>query len=279
MLSYRHGFHAGNFADVHKHLVLALVLEWLGHKETPFFVLDSHAGAGSYDLGSAQALKVREHEQGIARLWPATKEGPLPRLYRDALRTENPGAELRRYPGSPAIIRNGLREQDRAALVELHPADLAALRTFAAESPRLGVHGRDGFEALGALLPPRERRGLVLVDPPYELKDDYGRVVSVLLGAYRKWPTGIFVLWYPLLPEARERTMLAEIERSGIRKVLLSELLMHRRGRERGMHGSGILVFNPPWALTAELDTRLPAVLARLAPERGEIHQRWLVPE
>ncbi len=279
MLSYRHGFHAGNFADVHKHLVLALVLEWLRRKDTPFFVLDTHAGAGSYDLGSAQALKVREHEQGIARLWPATKAGPLPRLYREVLRAENASPELRRYPGSPGLIRAGLRDRDCAALVELHPTDLESLRAFAAGDRRLGVHGRDGFEALGALLPPRERRGLVLIDPPYEVKEDYAQVVSALLGAYQKWPTGVFALWYPLLAEARERPMLAAIERSGIRKVLLSELLLRPRGRERGMHGSAMLVFNPPWALPAELDERLPGVLARLAPARGEIRQRWLVPE
>ncbi len=279
MLSYRHGFHAGNFADVHKHLVLALLLAWLGRKETPFFVLDTHAGAASYDLGSPQALKVREHEEGIARLWPPSDSGPLPVLYRQALREGSPSAELRRYPGSPALIRAGLRTQDRAALVELHPTDLEALRAFAAGDRRLGVHGRNGLEALGALVPPPERRGLVLIDPPYEVKEDYSDVVAALLGACRKWPTGVFALWYPLLPQARERPMLAAIERSGVRKILQTELLVRPRGPQRGMYGSGMLVVNPPWTLPGELSERLPVVLARLAPDLGEVRQRWLVPE
>ena len=279
MLSYRHGFHAGNFADVHKHLALALVLEALRIKEKPFFVLDTHAGAGVYDLSADRTRRLDEWREGIGRIWPAGTDAPLPDLYRQALSDLNRDGSLRHYPGSPAIIRCALRPGDRAVLVELHTAEAPMLEAWAADDRRLSVVCRDGFGAVLASVPPKERRGLVLVDPPYEIKTDYRTAAETLIRAHRKWSTGIYLLWYPLLAERRERAMLEMLERSGIRRILVSEWLARPDNGQTGMYGSGVAVINPPW----KLDTRLAGVMTWLAraadspPTASQV--TWLVPD
>lgn len=280
MLSYRHAFHAGNFADVHKHAVLALILEALQRKEAPFFVLDTHAGAGLYDLASPQAQKVREHEQGIARFWPLERNGPLPDLLRRVLASVNPLGRLARYPGSPEIIRQSLRDDDRAALVELHTTDFPRLKTLAAGDRRLIAHQRDGFESAVALIPPRERRGLVFIDPPYELKTDYRKVADTLMRAHRKWSTGVYAVWYPLLAGPWAMDLLQSLVRSGIRKMLVSELMVHPKFRSPGMNGSGMVIINPPWQLEEDMLRLMPQWLSRLEQEKaGSWRVEWLVPE
>lgn len=284
MLSYRHAYHAGNFADVHKHVVLTLVLEALRRKDKPFFVLDTHAGTGHYDLRGALADKLREYEAGIARLWPVDPKGPLPPLYCQALLAENPHPKpLRRYPGSPACIHAALRPGDRAVCVELHSSDYPALSRYVARlsRARLVAEQGDGLAAIAARLPPHERRGLVLIDPSYEVKADYEAVAIALLDGHRRWATGIYALWYPLLEgSTRSEELCARLQQSGVRKILQSELLLHEPGSgERGMYGSGMLVINAPWKLDEELTARLPLIAQALAPDGGRARLRWLVPE
>ncbi len=259
MLSYQHEFHAGNHADVFKHSVLALVLRALQRKARPLRVLDVHAGSGSYDLRGPEARKAREHEQGIARVLAAP--GPPPELdpYLAAVRAANGGAAapLRRYPGSPAIAHGLLRPADHLELMELHPRALERLRRQFGREPRVHIHERDAFEGLPALLPPPERRGLVLVDPAYEIKEDFTRVAGLLRICHRRFPGGVYLLWYPLIRHPLAERFPAKIRATGIPDILQVELQVEAPGFA-GMRGSGLAIVNPPYGLEAELNRLLP---------------------
>lgn len=278
MLSYQHAYHAGNFADVHKHIALILLLRALGRKPAPFQVLDTHAGRGRYDLDTAEALKTGEFRDGIARLWDVPRLPEAVADYRDRIQGFNPDGRLRHYPGSPLLARALLRERDRLLLCELHPAEHAALHAALDNDSRVAIHRRDGFEALKALLPPAEKRGLVLIDPSYEVKTEYRQVATAVAKAHKRWPTGVHLIWYPLLPAGRHRQLLSSLADSGIRGILRSELEV-RGAAGGGLYGSGLLLINPPW----QTDT----VLAETASWLAEIlsqgtHQAttdWLVPE
>lgn len=261
MLSYQHGYHAGNFADVHKHSILTLVLNYLRRKPKPFTVFDAYAGRGLYDLSALQAQKTGEAEHGILKLadsaWP-----PLLGDYRQALRAVNAQDGLRYYPGSPMISHSLTREATDIVLCELHPQEFLALQqTFAGKS-RVHLHRRDALEAMRALLPPPSRRGLVLIDPSYERAGDYTEVGAALVGALQKWPTGVYMLWYPVMSDGRHQALLRRLAQSE-RPWLRSELLVRAPGV--GMHGSGLLLFNPPYVL--------PEQLARLADWFGALGQ------
>jgi 23S rRNA (adenine2030-N6)-methyltransferase len=280
MLSYRHGFHAGSFIDVHKHIVLVMLLEHLRRKDSPFCYLDTHAGAGLYDLESRFAQKHREFESGIGRL-AARERPPAPvSAYLEIVAAANPAGGLRYYPGSPLIARRLLRPQDRMVLVELHSTEYPILKAGFHNDRQVAVHHRDGYEALPALVPPRERRGLALVDPAYELGDEFERVIESLGVAFRKWPTGIYALWYPVQrrqPLARFRRALRT---SGVHSILMSEFRVDRETAPNRLAGSGLVLINPPWGL----DRELPAVLAWLDPllSRGRHappRLEWLVRE
>ena len=253
MLSYQHGYHAGNFADVHKHSILTLVLNYLRRKPKPFTVFDVYAGRGLYGLDTTQAQKTGEAEQGILKLadtpWPA-----LLGDYRQALRAVNAQDSLRYYPGSPMISHSLTREATDLVLCELHPQEFLALQQTFAGKGRMHLHRRDALEAMRALLPPSSRRGLVLIDPSYERAEDYTAVGDAVAGAMHKWPTGVYMLWYPLMADGRHQGLLRRLEQSE-RPWLRSELQVRRPGV--GMHGSGLLLFNPPYVL--------PEQLARLA--------------
>lgn len=281
MLSYRHGFHAGNHADVLKHAVLALLLEALRRKATPFCCLDTHAGAGRYDLQGAEAQKNAEHESGIARLWTCPDLPEALQPYLAAVRALTPGeGTVRNYPGSPALARHFLRPGDRLLLCELHPAEQAALKALFAGDPQVAVHRQDGYQGLHAFLPPRERRGLVLVDPAYEVKSEYEQVVTALAGAVQRWPGGIYALWYPVLAENRHRRLLDALCASGMRRILQAELNVLPEREPRGMRGSGMVIINPPWQLDTTLEALLPWLWKRLSPEHlGGWSMEWLVPE
>lgn len=282
MLSYRHGFHAGNFADVHKHAVLSLLLQYLLLKERGFFYLDTHAGAGLYDLGSEFARKNAEHEQGIARLWQRADAPDALRPYLEAVRGLNPAtdgaARLRRYPGSPYLARRFLRPQDRMLLTELHGSELPALRALFAGDRQVAIHGQDAYQGLKAFLPPPERRGLVLIDPAYERRDEFARVVAGLQTGWRRWPTGVYAIWYPIVTRAHVDRFHRQVVASGVHKVLLSELLLTPDPGTSRMHGSGMLVINPPWRLQEQLSTLGPWLLEALGGS-GEVRLDWLVPE
>ncbi|MDR0450670.1 MAG: 23S rRNA (adenine(2030)-N(6))-methyltransferase RlmJ [Treponema sp.] len=277
MLSYRHAFHAGNPADVLKHAVLAFCLDYLCQKEKPFFCADTHAGAGSYPLLGGFAAKNREWEQGVAKLRGRKGEPAMIRRYRElAGFPGEDGALDYAYPGSPALTARLLRPQDRGLCFELHPGDFAALSRLLGGDRRFILRQEDGFAGLKAFLPPPSRRGLIFTDPSYELKEDYGRLGLTLREALRRFPTGIYLVWYPLLGDDPRPESGAGIPDDARGNSLGETLLGLYRGRRcalefytassgkrrdhspRGFYGSGMVIYNPPWPLDAALRESLP---------------------
>lgn len=230
MLSYRHGFHAGNFVDVHKHVTLMLLLEALKKKDTPFCYIDTHAGAAVYDLQSEFAQKTREYETGISRLWELPDLPEPIAQYVAAVRKMNTGhgKTFRYYPGSPEIAHQLLRSQDRLILMELHNTEIPILREHFENDQQVSVHHRDGFEGLGGLVPPREKRGLVLIDPAYEIKGEFDRVVETVTSAWQKWPTGIYAIWYPVQKRQPVPQFHYDLRKSGIKKIGMYPLTASR---------------------------------------------------
>ncbi|MHB8621775.1 MAG: 23S rRNA (adenine(2030)-N(6))-methyltransferase RlmJ [Sulfuricaulis sp.] len=278
-MNYRHIFHAGNFADVVKHAVLAGVLKSLQRKDASFFYLETHAGSGRYDLTSAAAQKTGEYRDGILRLWAAP---PLPGLadYLTAVHAMNTDGSLRYYPGSPWIARFFLRPQDRMVLLERQPDEAAQLKTAFADDRQVSVAAQDGYAGLKAFLPPKEKRGLVLIDPAYESDQEYAQVVEGLRLAHARWSSGIFAAWYPIKsrpPVARfHRTLVA----TGIRKILVVEFSPYPEDSSFRLNGCGLAVVNPPWKLEEMLQTLLPKLLAVLAQHpAGGCRAYWLVAE
>jgi 23S rRNA (adenine2030-N6)-methyltransferase len=279
MLSYRHGFHAGSFADVLKHAALVHVLRHATRKPKPLLVLDTHAGAGAYDLGSAEAGKTGEHLAGIGRLLQAP--APWPELvgpYLELVRAANPHGGLATYPGSPALARTLLRPDDRLELIELHPTDHTILAQRFADARRVRVTREDRLAGLVARMPPPERRGVVLIDPSYEIKTDYAKVVRALAAAHRRFATGVYLLWYPVIERARADGLLAALRATGIRAQYRLELCLAADAPGRGMTGCGLVVVNPPWTLPAAATEGLPW-LARQLDAKGPVTAEWLVPE
>lgn len=279
MLSYRHGFHAGGPADVLKHAVFAFVLHYAVGKPKAIYCLDTHAGAGAYDLRAPMALKLREHEAGIAQV--LSGGGPLPELlhpYVDIVRAGNTPEVLSWYPGSPELARHILRRDDRLELADLHPTEQAALVAAFGRGRGARVTSADGLTLLASRLPPVERRAVVLVDPSYEIKTEYEAVPRALLAGYRRFPTGTYILWYPVLDRPRTGRMLAMLAESGMRRLLQIELCLAEDGDGRGMTGSGLVVINPPWTLSGAAGDALPW-LAGVLGARGPRRCLWLVPE
>lgn len=278
-MNYRHAFHAGNFADVFKHAVLALLLESLARKDAPFCYLDTHAGAGRYDLLGETARKTGEYRDGIGRLWNSP---PLSGLedYLAAVRAMNPAGTLHYYPGSPAIARSLLRPQDRMVLVEQHPEEYERLKAEFANDRRAAVLWQDGYAALKALLPPREKRGLVLIDPPYESIDEYTQAVEGLRVAYARWSTGVYVIWFPIKDRAPVERLRRQLAASGIRKILVAEFCPYPADSAFRLNGSGLVIVNPPWQLDQTLAAVLPRLLEILRQHpAGRAESFWLVPE
>lgn len=278
-MNYRHIFHAGNFADVVKHSVLALLLKSLQRKDTPFCYLDTHAGAGRYDLTSEAAQKTGEYRDGILRLWQAP---PLPELadYLTAVRAINADGTLRYYPGSPLIARFFLRPQDRMLLLELQPDESAQLKTVFMGDRQVTVVAQDGYAGLKAFLPPKEKRGLVLIDPPYESDREYDQVIKGLRIAHTRWDSGIFAMWYPIKSrppvERFHRALLA----SGIHKILVIEFCPYPEDSSFRLNGCGVVVVNPSWKLDEMLQALLPKLLVVLEQHpAGRSSISWLVPE
>ena len=281
-MNYRHEFHAGNFADVAKHSLLAVLLAGLSRKDTPWHYFDTHAGTGVYDLAGDAARRSGEAAAGIARLWPF--RGALPpavELLCGVISTWNPGLAPgslpRFYPGSPAIAVALAREQDRLTLAELQPQAASELKARFQRDKRIAVHQRDGYEMLTALTPPPERRGLALFDPPYESPEEFERLVECLAVSHGRWPSGVYALWYPLKDEVARLKFLRRMERSGISRILLTELRVGDRAG--GLLGSGLLVVNPPWQSDGEIRDCLKVLAGILATGAGESEVRWLVPE
>lgn len=265
MLSYRHGFHAGNYADVLKHTVLITCLQYLTKKDKPFCYIDTHAGAGDYPLNDAFALKTREFDDGIGRLWSRSDLPPAVQSYVNVIKSFNPVGKLERYPGSPLIAQHLLREQDRINLFELHPTEIKSLNQATFKDKRVKRFHADGLNASLPLLPPIERRGLVLIDPAYELKNDYRLVVEVLAKMHPRFATGSFLLWYPVVERRRIDELERQLVKTGIRNIQLFELGIKTDHPEQGMTACGMIAINPPWTLTEQLRQALPWMAGVLA--------------
>jgi 23S rRNA (adenine2030-N6)-methyltransferase len=282
-MNYRHAFHAGNFADVFKHTILIGLLQALREKPAPFCYLDTHAGAGRYDLRSAEAAKTQEAHAGVARLLGAQTRSPPLRTYLDLIAALNlpghSGDAIAIYPGSPLIASHLLRESDRAVLCELQPDEAAALKTLFAGDTRVGVHQRDGYAALPALLPPKERRGLVLIDPPFEAQDaEFRAIEAALQAAQVRWPTGIYAIWYPIKLREQTRPFHRWFVRNDIRKTLVAELLVHADDSPLRLNGCGMIIVNAPWKFDRQLAELLPVLGDLLATDRrADSRLDWIV--
>jgi 23S rRNA (adenine2030-N6)-methyltransferase len=271
-MNYRHAFHAGNFADVFKHAVVTRVLVHLKEKASAFRVIDTHAGAGLYDLAGPEAMRTLEWKAGIGRLRAATLDAPIRSLlspYMDIIAALNAGGDLRRYPGSPVLALRLLRPQDRLLASELEPNTAAILRRSIGADKRVRVVEIDGWTAFKAYIPPTERRGLVMVDPAYEDRDEFTRLAESFQGAYRKWSSGIYVLWYPVKTRAEPQALARHLRKIGIAKILRAELLVEATNDAGRLIGAGLIVVNPPWKLHGELEMLLPALASVLGQGAG----------
>ncbi|WGL15616.1 23S rRNA (adenine(2030)-N(6))-methyltransferase RlmJ [Microbulbifer bruguierae] len=272
MLSYRHGFHAGNFADVLKHYVQVEIISYLQKKETPFDYIDTHSGAGLFSLASEMAQKNREYMTGIGQLF---QHCDLPGLqnYLQVIEGLNPDGNLQVYPGSPMIAAQMLRPQDKAWLFELHPNDAEKLRQNFARRRQCQVREEDGFKGLAALLPTRSRRALILIDPPYEQKEDYQRVVTALQLIQRKMANAITAIWYPVVDRRRIDVLEKQLQASGVRNIQQFELGVSGDAEGHGMTSSGMIVVNPPWTLRGQMEALLPPLAAQLSSDGGSYYR------
>ncbi len=258
MLSYRHSFHAGNFADVLKHIILIKILEHLKKKDKPFCCIDTHAGPGEYALDDGYALKNREFENGIVKLWQRDDLPDDVANYVNIIKKFNNTDELIRYPGSPLIIKQFLRNKDRLFLYELHSTEIELLNISVTRDRRIKVFHADGLKNVLGLLPPNEHRGMILIDPSYEIKSDYNLVIETLIQMHKRFATGIYALWYPVVERSRNKQLEKAIKTSGIKNVQLFELGIKTDTHEHGMTASGMIVVNPPWTLVADMQQILP---------------------
>ena len=274
-MNYRHGFHAGNFADVLKHVVLGALIEHLTQKPAAFCVLDSHAGRGSYDLTATEALRTGEFNDGIGRLWNEVGAPPLIARYLDRVRAfsdEMSGDpdHLRHYPGSPQLVRMQLRAQDRLIAVERHPEELARLKDAFSRDSQVAVHNRDAWEAFGALLPPAQKRGLILIDPPYEPPtEELQRVRAALVTVHARFAQGVIALWYPIKDAPDNVRWLRQVQALALGSVLAVELCVGPTDNRERLNGSGMLIVNPPWQLQQQLQPELEWLALRLAQAPG----------
>jgi len=280
MLSYRHHFHAGNFADVFKHIILMHLILALQKKDKGFFYLDTHSGSGTYDLKAEAAQRNREFTDGIIRISNQSQIPDEVAMYLKLVRDENGSSRITKYPGSPRIVRHLLRPQDKMVLCELHSSDYPLLNTLFAGDKQVDVRHEDGYQMLNALLPPREKRGLVLCDPAFEVKDERKKLVDAIETGYRKWSTGVYAIWYPIQDRHTTDAFYRAMVKTGIRKILLSEFFIKAESNTSPLSGCGMLVINPPWQFDEMLNRILPWLTKTLAlDEAAKFKVDWLVPE
>jgi 23S rRNA (adenine2030-N6)-methyltransferase len=277
-MNYRHAFHAGNFADVFKHAVLLALLDALTAKDKPLCYFDTHAGRGAYRLDDAEALKTGEWRDGIGRLFGGAElPEPLQR-YVAAIRADNPDGSLRVYPGSPLLAAQALRVDDRLVLCETQADEVHALRGQFRDDRRVHVHARDGYAALNALLPPAERRGLVLIDPPFEAQEgEFAAIETALSKALARWPNGVYAVWYPIKSHRTIAPFHRHLSEGPFERVLVAELMVLPDDSPLRLNGCGILIANPPWQIDGMLSALLPALRSALAQSpRAAERLRWL---
>lgn len=279
MLSYRHSYHAGNHADVVKHLTEVAILDYLLKKDKPLCYHDTHAGAGLYSLQSEHALKTAEFKDGIAKLWHYQPQSAVLAKYLTLLKQLNPDNELNFYPGSPKIAALMLREQDHLQATELHPTDFPILKSQFVKRRYTRIENTDAYAGFKAMLPPLVKRGLVLIDPPYELKTEYQDLVTGLLDAYKRWPQATYAIWYPVIERTAIEAFIAAIVDTGIKNQLRIEFNLHADSQGHGMTGSGMLVINPPYTLATELEQALAEVQQQLGTTASRYQISQLVAE
>ncbi|RZA33297.1 MAG: 23S rRNA (adenine(2030)-N(6))-methyltransferase RlmJ [Lysobacteraceae bacterium] len=281
-MNYRHAFHAGNHADVLKHIILLALLDALKKKDAPFFVLDTHAGRGRYLLAAPESRKTAEADAGIVKLMGEATMPEVVETYLRAVQANNPVGALIAYPGSPLLVAQALREQDRLAACELQPEEAAALKELFAHDPRVAVHARDGYSAMKALLPPRIgeariARGLVLIDPPYEAQDsEYPQIIASVREAMGRWPGATYAVWYPI---KQRRSLLPFFRKAAAlpaKSALLAELQVHPDDSPLRLNGSGMLVLNPPWQLEETVAQALPLLQKVLGGAGATTRLEWL---
>jgi len=285
LLSYRHAFHAGNFADVLKHSVLTLVLDYMCRKEKGFHYIDSHSGAGMYQLAGEYSQKTGEYKDGIAKL---VNESNLPdalQPYVNLIKELNPTNstnetnKLDIYPGSPGIAKRFMRRQDSTHLFELHPTDIQHLNDFCYRWKKVFIKQSDGFQGILGLLPPPNRRGVVLIDPPYELKEDYHKAVDTIVKAYKKFATGTYILWYPVVKREQVNSMEQAFIHSDVKNLLQLEFCLSPDTDEYGMTGTGLFIVNPPWQLSKQMTKVLPYLKNKLGNSKTYFTIKQLIAE
>ena len=289
-MNYRHLYHAGNYADVFKHVLLLQLVRAMQRKEKGFFYLDTHAGRGGYDLSATTTLpdgreRAPEWTDGIGRIWTGTNPADLLADYLAAVRAYNVRhgvvePTLQYYPGSPWIAQAQLRVQDRLALCELREDDAEALDLDLGGEPNVSVHQMDGYTALRAMLPPREKRALVLIDPPFENASEFADILGGLREALKRFPSGVYAVWYPITERARSDWFHQDLLALGLPPTLVVEMQIASDSAEVRMKGCGLIILNPPWQIEAEIKTVMPILAERLKLDAGAaIRIRWLVPE
>jgi 23S rRNA (adenine2030-N6)-methyltransferase len=279
LLNYKHIYHAGNFADVAKHVALLFCLDALKRKDSAFFALDTHAGRGFYDLQAAEAAKSGEAERGIQQLIAKSLDAAPLQDYFANIRARK-GKRLARYPGSPALIAQALRSHDRAIFVEVLPAEARAVEREVESMGRLFTQIGDGYAALKAQVPPTERRGLVLIDPPYESLEEFQALLQAFEDAYRRWPTGSYLMWYPIRSAAQRATVHERFKALRIAKMLRAEIAVHHDDAGVGLAGSGMLIVNPPYGADEFLTEAYTAIHAALCVAgAGYVEVQRLTPE
>lgn len=269
MLSYQHGYHAGNFADIVKHTTLTRLIQHLTQKDKPIFYLETHSGRGFYDLHDNQAKKTKESDQGIGLLWPQKKECPAVFTpYLKSLTQANPNQDLRYYPGSPSIAIEHLRTMDRLFCCELHPQEFSYLKQMPKRGKRIFFSESDGILALKSQLPPKERRGLIFIDPSFEIKSEYKLIPQAIKAAYKRFSNGIYCLWYPLVDEYCHQQLLREMNTIPAASKLRVEFTLTNQ-KKSGMWGCGLWIINPPFILADEMFEALNHLKTCLNPKEA----------
>lgn len=278
MLSYRHAYHAGNHADVLKHFCLSLIIRKLVQKDKPLTYIDTHAAAGLYNLKSHMAAKNREFADGIDRLAGSIQAPEMLRHYLSLVQTYR---TRNQYPGSPKIAAELLRPCDRLVLLELHENEFVNLKNNMQGDARVALHHRDAIEGALALCPPEPKRGLMLIDPPYELNEEYIQVADLIKKIHKKWPVGVLALWYPLLAKARNRApkLIHSIAANKPTNLFVAELWVGAQQEEAGMYGSGMAFINLPWQLDEQIKTCMPLLVKQLAEKEGGFRAEWIIQE
>lgn len=277
-MNYRHAYHAGNFADVFKHAILLTLLDAMTAKPKPLCYFETHAGRGSYRLDETEAQATGEWRDGIGRLFGAAKPPAGLRRYLGLIRALNPAGTLQIYPGSPWLAAQASRADDRLVLCDVQPEEATALSALLRHEPRAHVHTRDGYAALHALLPPPEKRGLVLIDPPFEAQEgEFAAIEAALASAHARWPTGVYAVWYPIKSRRTVVPFHRHLARGPFGDVLIAELLVQPDDSPLRLNGCGMLIANPPWKVDANLFSLLPVLRNVLAQSPRATHElRWL---